>query len=189
MADYLHPRELGEGLVLRWATERDVERVARLTSHVFRETPEEPPSENSQAWMRDLGSGRHPFTDVDRCILVEDTRANKVVASMWLIPVVWAFGGIPFRVGRPEEVASDPDYRRRGLVRAMFEAFHARSAADGEVVQAITGIPYYYRQFGYEYALDLGADEALALTIFRSSRRGKKSPTVSSLPMKTTSRS
>ena len=32
---------------------------------------------------------------------------------------------------------------------------HARSAARGDLVQAITGIPYYYRQFGYEYALDL----------------------------------
>lgn len=27
--------------------------------------------------------------------------------------------------------------------------------AKGELVQAITGIPYFYRQFGYEYALDL----------------------------------
>ena len=26
----------------------------------------------------------------------------------------------------------------------------------GELVQGITGIPYYYRQFGYEMALDLG---------------------------------
>jgi hypothetical protein len=34
--------------------------------------------------------------------------------------------------------------------------FHARSAARGELVQAITGIDFYYRQFGYEYALDLG---------------------------------
>ena len=34
----------------------------------------------------------------------------------------WTYGGVPFEVGRPELVATHPDYRRRGLVRAQFEA-------------------------------------------------------------------
>ena len=38
---------------------------------------------------------------------------------------------------------------------SIFAALHERSAALGQPVQAITGIPYFYRQFGYEYALDL----------------------------------
>jgi hypothetical protein len=59
-------------------------------------------------------------------------------------------------VGQPENVATDPAYRHRGLVRALFEMVHARSAAEGHLVQVITGIPYFYRQFGYEYVLDLG---------------------------------
>jgi hypothetical protein len=42
------------------------------------------------------------------------------------------------------------------LVREQFTAIHAKSAARGELVQAITGIPWYYRQFGYGMALDLG---------------------------------
>jgi hypothetical protein len=67
----------------------------------------------------------------------------------------WSYAGIPFGVGRPEMVATDPAYRRRGLVRALFEMIHARSAAEGQLLQAITGIPYFYRQFGYEYVLDL----------------------------------
>jgi hypothetical protein len=41
-------------------------------------------------------------------------------------------------------------------VRAQFEVIHALSAARGELVQAITGIPWYYRQFGYEMTLELG---------------------------------
>jgi hypothetical protein len=59
-------------------------------------------------------------------------------------------------------VATLPAYRKRGLIRALFEMFHARSAARGEMVQAITGIDYYYRQFGYEYALDLGGSRTFA---------------------------
>src|SRR5262249_20845038 len=31
----------------------------------------------------------------------------------------------------------------------------ARSATEGHLLQGITGIRYFYRQFGYEYALDL----------------------------------
>jgi hypothetical protein len=38
----------------------------------------------------------------------------------------------------------------------MFDVLHAESAARGELVQSITGIPYFYRQFGYEMALSLG---------------------------------
>ncbi len=163
MSDDLKPRELGDGLVLRWATEDDVERIATLTSHVFRETAEEPPNPENVAWLRDLGSGRHPLTHVDRCVFVEDTHTGQVIACTWLISTVWTYGGMRFGVARPEHVASHPDYRRRGLMRALFEAFHARSAAEGDRVQAITGIPYYYRQFGYEYALDLNGSRTVAL--------------------------
>src|SRR5262249_28473242 len=67
----------------------------------------------------------------------------------------WSFEGIPFEIGRPENVATDPAYRNRGLVRAIFELVHARSAAERHPLQAITGIPHFYRQFGYEYAFDL----------------------------------
>ena len=74
---------------------------------------------------------------------------------MCIIPQTWTYARIPFGVGRMELVSTDPAYRRRGLVRLQFEYWHARSAALGHRVQAITGIPWYYRQFGYEYALDL----------------------------------
>jgi hypothetical protein len=44
------------------------------------------------------------------------------------------------------------------LIRAIFELIHARSEAQGDLVQGITGIPYYYRQFGYEFAVDVEYD-------------------------------
>ncbi|MDQ3699803.1 MAG: GNAT family N-acetyltransferase, partial [Chloroflexota bacterium] len=46
-----------------------------------------------------------------------------------------------------------PEYRRRGLVRRQMEVVHRWSAERGELMQAITGIPWYYRQFGYEMTL------------------------------------
>jgi hypothetical protein len=58
-------------------------------------------------------------------------------------------------VGRPELVGTLPEFRGRGLVRTQFDEVHKWSAESGHMVQAITGIRYYYRQFDYEYALDL----------------------------------
>ncbi len=176
MSDDLKPRDLGDGLVLRWATVGDVERVAALTLQVFRETAEEPPNPENAAWLRDLGSGRHPLTNVDRCVFVEDTRTGQVVACTWLLSAVWTYGGMRFGVARPEHVASHPDYRRRGLMRALFEAFHARSAAEGDLVQAITGIPYFYRQFGYEFALDLNGSRNVALDDIPALNAGDEEP-------------
>jgi hypothetical protein len=52
-------------------------------------------------------------------------------------------------------VGTLPEYRNRGLVRIQFEEIHKWSTERGDLVQAITGIPFYYRLFGYEMALDL----------------------------------
>ena len=38
---------------------------------------------------------------------------------------------------------------------------HALSEARGELVQGITGIPWYYRLFGYEMALDMEAEQVI----------------------------
>jgi hypothetical protein len=46
----------------------------------------------------------------------------------------------------------------------LFDMVHQRSASEGHPVTAITGIPYFYRQFGYEYALDLGGKRTTFLT-------------------------
>jgi hypothetical protein len=53
-------------------------------------------------------------------------------------------------------VGTHADYRRRGLVRMQFEVIHQWSRERGQALQGITGIPNYYRQFGYEMCLNLG---------------------------------
>jgi GNAT superfamily N-acetyltransferase len=148
------PIALGDGLVLRRAeTDRDVERIVELAERVFADEDE---GGTIALWIRSLTGGNHPTTMRSDFCLVEDMSRRQFVSSMCLIPQTWAYEGVPFGVGRPELVATLPGYRRRGLIRAQFEALHADCAARGLPVQAITGIPYFYRQFGYEYALDLG---------------------------------
>jgi hypothetical protein len=148
--------DLGDGLVMRWARPEDLERQVTLTAEVFLQYPGGPPSVEVEPWSRELGSGTHPQSGIDRLAIVEDVRRGIMVSCTWLISMSVAYGDIVIPVGRPEHVATHPDYRRRGLVGKLFEMIHQRSEADGDLVQMITGIPYFYRQFGYEYALELG---------------------------------
>ena len=152
------PRDLGDGLILRRSTAADMDRLAVFNEriHTADDSPDELlPGDRIAAWTRDLLRGDHPTFGVGDFTLVEETRSGRIVSALNLIPQIWTFDGIPFPVGRPELVGTDPEYRNRGLIRAQFDVVHEWSRASGELVKAITGIPYYYRQFGYEMTLYL----------------------------------
>jgi GNAT superfamily N-acetyltransferase len=147
---------LGDGLVLRRAAGADTEALVAFNKGVH-QSPDEPELPKGVAvWTRDLMAGEHPTFDVGDFTLVEDTNTGAIASSLCLISQRWSYGGIEFGVGRVELVGTHPDYRNRGLIRAQFEVLHQWSAERGEKMQAITGIPYFYRQFGYEMGLALG---------------------------------
>jgi GNAT superfamily N-acetyltransferase len=153
-------RDLGEGLILRRSTKDDTERLAAFNEELHREPEAASPEEAVAAWTRDLMSGNHPTFDPGDFTLVEEPHTGALVSALCLISQTWSYGGIPFGVGRVELVGTHPDYRRRGLVRAQMEVAHDWSAERGEQVQSITGIPHFYRQFGYEMGLALGGVRA-----------------------------
>ena len=171
-----YQRDLGDGLVLRWSTPADVEPIARLYEHVFRDREDDPPEQLVVAWTRDMLSGQHPLVTPGDGVLVEHLPTGRVVAATVVMQQVWRYGGITLPVGRPEVVGTHPDFRRRGLIRAIFDLFHARSEARGDLVQAITGIRYFYRQFGYEYALDLEGGRVVQLSDIPSLKEGQVEP-------------
>jgi hypothetical protein len=161
-----HPayrRDLGGGLVLRWSTAADEQGIGQLYGFVFRDKPEDPPNPHMPTWTQDLMSGRHPLIGAGDFAVVENTDGGAIVAATCLMRQTWEYDRIAFPVGRPEIVATLPEYRNRGLIRSIFELIHARSAAAGHLAQGITGISYYYRQFGYEYALDLDGRRSVYL--------------------------
>lgn len=153
-------RNLGDGLVLRQATPDDTEKLVAFQSEVHRDPDGDQPEIYVGEWVRDLMERPHPTFQPGDFTLVEDTATGEVVSSLCLISQTWSYGGVEFGVGRPELVGTHPDYRRRGLIRAQMEVVHRWSAERGELAQAITGIPWYYRQFGYEMALTLGGSRA-----------------------------
>jgi len=150
------PRDLGDGLILRRATVADAEALATFNAEMHRDREAKEPDETIAVWTRDLMQRPHPTFDVGDFTMVEDRRTGAIVSSLNLISQTWSYGGIEFGVGLPELVGTHPDYRRRGLVRAQFEVIHQWSAERGQMMRVIAGIPYFYRQFGYEMALEMG---------------------------------
>lgn len=89
-------------------------------------------------------------------LLVEEASSGRVASSVSLVKQTWAYEGIPLAVGEVGIVSTRPEYRKRGLVRALFQAYHRLALCEGCLLSVISGIPYFYRQFGYAYALPMG---------------------------------
>jgi hypothetical protein len=149
-------RDLGDGLVLCRSSADDAGSLGEFNSRIHSEEGFDKPDLRLGAWTSDLLSRPHPTFHPQDCTLVVEAGTGKIVSSMNLISQTWAYEGIPFGVGRPELVGTLPGYRDRGLVRHQFAEVHKWSAERGEIMQGITGIPFYYKLFGYEMGLELG---------------------------------
>jgi len=149
-------RELGDGLILRRSRPEDAEALEKFNAELHANPKTGEPDRRVGVWTRDLLEKPHPTFDSADFTIIEDRTTGEIVSSLNLISQVWSYEEVKFKVGRPELVGTRPEYRHQGLVRAQFEVIHEWSAERGESAQAITGIPYFYRKFGYEMALDLG---------------------------------
>jgi len=145
---------MGE-LVLRAATAADTEALVTFTADVLRHQDAAEPDPLIAGWTSDLMRGQHPSFTPEDFFLVEDRETRTIVSCLCLIAQTWSYGGIPIAVGQVEMVGTRPDHRGLGLVRRLFTALHERSAARGLDLLAIDGVPWFYRQFGYEMALAL----------------------------------
>ncbi len=142
------PRELNGGLTLRLAgSQQDIERIAALHALVF-----EPPAAAATLGL----VARYPGLQRQDFCLVEDRASGQVVSSICLVPTTWLYEGLPLKVGELGIVATHPDYRRRGLIREQMGWFEAQLHEREYDLASISGIPFFYRQFGYEYILPMG---------------------------------
>ncbi len=146
-------RDLGGGLVLRAGAPEDTDALLAWASEAFRE---DDGSEDVDllAWIADL-QVRHPGFSPEMWRVIEDTGTGRIVAGLCLIPQAWRYEGIELPVGMVEIVGTLPGHRRSGHIRVLMDEIHELSSRQGHLVQAISGIPWFYRQFGYEMALPM----------------------------------
>ncbi|MFI8930902.1 GNAT family N-acetyltransferase [Streptomyces sp. NPDC053474] len=137
------PVSLADGLVLREARPQDLDRIGALLT--ARGEPADALDHRLVAEDPDAGWSA--------CAVVVD--GDRVVSTATLLDENLRIGNVQLPAGQVELVATDKEYEGRGLVRALMGWAHERSAARGHVVQAMIGIPYFYRLFGYEYAIDM----------------------------------
>jgi hypothetical protein len=167
-------QELGNGLILRHASKDDAQALCEFNGRIHGDN--ESDSERVAAWTRDLLVNPHPVFKPEDFTVVEETATKRIVSSLNLISQTWAYEGIEFGVGRPELVGTLPEFRNRGLVREQMQEVHRWSEARGEMVQVITGIPNYYRQFGYEMGLALGGGRVGFEPILSRLKEGEREP-------------
>ncbi|KAF9920473.1 hypothetical protein FBU30_009701 [Linnemannia zychae] len=165
---------LGDNLVMRWSTSEDMDAIAECLSAAFqfedmaRIVPEgQLPGKNEYlvSLTSRLMKGDHPFMSQYDFVLIEDKNVLQapkpgqpprplVVATTCLLMVTGHFDSIDMHWGMPGAVGTRPSYRNRGLVKRMFlDLIHPASEARGDLMLLIAGIPYFYKQFGYENAL------------------------------------
>ncbi len=140
-------RSLGDGLFLKSVCDHsDVERIAFFNTQVF--GPHE----------AEFGSAlilHHPATRPEHWLYVEDEASKQIVSSLCLIPWTWRYEDVTLKSGEVGIVGTLESHRNKGLVRALM-ARHRELLREGEFdLSHIQGIPYFYRQFGYEYAMPL----------------------------------
>jgi hypothetical protein len=142
-------RDLGAGLRMRAvAGPADVERVAAFDA-LIHGAGSEP---TWRTWMT-----VHPHVDRAVWLLVEEQATARVVASLCLLPWQLKYGGVTLHSAEMGVVGTLEQYRGRGLQHALNARFNELLRIGGYDLSHIQGIPYFYRQFGYEYALPLEA--------------------------------
>jgi hypothetical protein len=88
-------------------------------------------------------------------IFVEDAATGEIISSLVLLPWTLLYGGVSLPVGEMGMVGTLESHRGLGLVRIQTAYFMQRLRERGCLLSLIQGIPYFYRQFGYEYAMPL----------------------------------
>jgi predicted N-acetyltransferase YhbS len=137
------PGRLGDGLLLRTAAEGDLDQIGVLLA----ERGDEADAEDLLLVAADADEG------VDAVMVVVD--GDRVVSTATLLRETVTISGVDVPTGQVEMVATDAAYEGRGLVRTLMDEAHRRSTERGDLLQVMIGIPFFYRQFGYSYAMPI----------------------------------
>lgn len=137
-------KDLGDGLTLRSvSTMAELDQIAAMNAVVF---------EPGVGEMTRKIFATHPHV-TGRDLVYIANEAGETIASLCLIPWALCFGGVELPAAELGIVGTLEHYRGRGLNRLLMGYFWQRYQERGALLSIIEGIPYFYRQYGYEYAM------------------------------------
>lgn len=95
----------------------------------------------------------HPGMGREHVFMVKHD--DNTVAGLLLIPQIWRLGEVELKVAEMGCVGTDPEHRRKGVQWILNNEFDKYAMEQGFDLCVLAGIPYFYRQFGYQYAIEL----------------------------------
>ncbi|QTA91727.1 GNAT family N-acetyltransferase [Desulfonema magnum] len=85
--------------------------------------------------------------------IAEDRNTSAIVSAFALIPWTWEMEGIRLKVAEMGIVGTRKEYQEQGLMRILNKEFDKTLAAEKFDLAVIQGIPGFYHNFGYHYAV------------------------------------
>lgn len=95
----------------------------------------------------------HPEMSNEHFFMVK--KGQQVAAGLVLLPQTWEIDGVKLRVAEMGCVGTSPKHRRKRLQWVLNDKFDEYARENGFDLCVLAGIPYFYRQFGYQYAVKL----------------------------------
>ncbi len=86
---------------------------------------------------------------------IRDIDKDLIVSALNSIPSIWNYENIPLQNLELGWVGTLKEYRRRGLNRLLQTHFDSVLFNGKYDLSTIQGIPYYYRQFGYDFVIPM----------------------------------
>lgn len=143
----MQPEILDDGLIMRNAS---VEDMPSLLDH-FRTVHGAGVEAQLTAMLE-----KYPRFSWEDSFIIADQNSGEVVSCILLLQNSWILDGVEVPSVEMEAVGTLKAYRYRGHIRLLNQEFEKRAAQLNPAIQAIAGIPFFYREFGYEYAANLG---------------------------------
>ena len=151
-------------------TKQEIEKLAKLSTAVHDE---------SVGLMTKALAFHHPMSAKIHWLAYREKKSGDLVSTLCLIPWTLRYRGIQLPAGELGIVGTRKDWRGKGLIRALTACFDQIVSDEGYLLSHIQGIAYFYRQFGYEYAVPLETQVYLEFRHVVEMNKGRKSAGVS----------
>ncbi|MFW9844052.1 MAG: GNAT family N-acetyltransferase, partial [Candidatus Thorarchaeota archaeon] len=127
-------------------TDEDVKDLVKFHSLVH---PEDDPEVLPRQIANLPGFGR------EMNYVIRDLDKGTIVSTLNAIPHVWNYEDIRLRNLELGWVGTLKEYRRKGLNKLLYAHFNDLLLSGNYDISTIQGIPYFYRQFGYDFVIPM----------------------------------
>ena len=117
--------------------------------------------ENIKTYIRSIMQ-KYPRRNDIYWLYIKDNQKDKIVSSLCLSPLDWQIESLDLPVCEMEFVGTLEPYRRKGFIKILNTLYEELMEHYGFMISVIRGIPYFYRNLGYEFVSSL--DERIKIS-------------------------